>query len=61
VIPNHGLSKGDWIRNNSRLWEVRQVKKVIDKDTFEVDEIQKQRKADEIELYKAFGIIKSVK
>ncbi len=50
-MTNHGLSEGDWIRNNTRGWEPRRVKAVLDKDTIEVEAIKGQRIGDDIERY----------
>ncbi|KPU45252.1 hypothetical protein OXPF_11440 [Oxobacter pfennigii] len=52
---HHGLSVGDWIRNNTRGWEPRKVNKVLDEDTIEVDTVKGQSSGDDIERYKFIG------
>jgi hypothetical protein len=54
-IKRHGLSAGDWIRNDTRGWEARRVKRVLDENTIEVDPIMGQSAGDEIDLYKNTG------
>ncbi len=51
IIPDHGLSEGDWIRNNDRGWEPRRVNAVPDKNTIEIETIAGQSEGDEIERY----------
>lgn len=50
-ITNHGLSVGDWIRNNTREWRVGKVEKVLDKDTIVVTKIEGQGPGDDITKY----------
>lgn len=54
-IIDHGLSAGDWIRNNTRGWKARRVENVLDKDTIVVIKITGQTVGDDIEKYKACG------
>lgn len=55
VIPKHGLSVGDWIRNNTRRWEARRVIAVLDENTILVDKIAGQRAGDDIGGYRYIG------
>lgn len=54
-IYDHGLSIGDWIRNNTRRWEARRVNEVIDKDTIVVEKINGQGPEDNISKYQFKG------
>lgn len=54
-IYNHGLSVGDWIRNNTRRWEARRVDEVLDKDTIVVRKITDQGSGDDISRYQFNG------
>lgn len=56
-ITNHGLSEGDWIRNNTRGWEPRRVNAVLDENTIEVETVTEQSSGDEIERYIYKGTI----
>ncbi len=56
-MANHGLSAGDWIRNNTRGWEARRVEDVLDKDTIVVKKIEGQTIGDDVGKYKACGIM----
>ncbi|MCT4584412.1 MAG: sialate O-acetylesterase [Peptostreptococcaceae bacterium] len=56
-IKNHGLKKGDCIRNNSRFWRVSEIKNIVDENTVELENlIENQNKGDEIEIYEFIGI-----
>jgi len=54
-LKRHGLSVGDWIRNDSKGWEARRVVEVIDEDTFVVDAIKAQSAGDEITKFRSVG------
>ncbi|MCT4633578.1 MAG: sialate O-acetylesterase [Firmicutes bacterium] len=60
-VMGHGLKKGDWIRNNTRLWSAREVIEVLDSDTLVVEKIKDQQYGDEIECYKNMGVVKAEK
>lgn len=54
-LKQHGLSVGDWIRNDSQRWEARRVSAVIDADTFVVAAIAGQSAGDEITRFRLLG------
>jgi len=54
-LTQHGLSVGDWIRNDSKGWEVRRVIRVIDENTFVVDAVKGQSAGDEIAKFRLVG------
>jgi len=54
-IPAHGLSEGDWVRNDTRGWTPRRVSRVVDENTVEVDAINGQSAGDTITIYKLTG------
>lgn len=56
-INGHNLNKGDWIRNNSRKWVVREVLEVLDRNTIRVEKILNQTLGDLIERYHNSGKI----
>lgn len=54
-ISQHGLSVGDWIRNDTRGWETRRIIGVIDKDTIRVAAIKGQSAGDDIGRFRFVG------
>jgi hypothetical protein len=54
-ISRHGLSVGDWIRNDTRGWEARRVIGVIDADTIRVTAIKGQSAGDDIGRFRFVG------
>jgi sialate O-acetylesterase len=54
-ISRHGLSVGDWIRNDTRGWEARRVIRVIDEDTIMVNLITGQSAGDDIGRFHFVG------
>lgn len=58
-IMGHNLKKGDWIRNNTRGWVIREVIEVLDKNTILVKSIENQSAGDLIERYEFFGRTKA--
>lgn len=50
-ISSHGLSVGDWIRNNTRDWTTRRIEAVLDEETIQVTAIPGQSANDNIEIY----------